>query len=134
MRIATVAALFFLTLSLLASRLATGQSSEQDIESSFRAGQAALRQGDFTRATEEFKKVLALWTQTCLRRRSTWASHTRAYFDYDLAVRHLAKALRERPDLPSLNVIVGMDYLKLGSPEKATPVPRSRIEARPFQP
>src|SRR5450432_4170694 len=54
----TVAALF--ALSWLIPGFATGQSPEQDIESSFRAGQAALRQGDFVRATEEFKRVLAL--------------------------------------------------------------------------
>src|SRR5208282_2547386 len=120
MRIATVAALFFLTLSLLASRLATGQSSEQDIESSFRAGQAALRQGDFTRATEEFKKVLTL-DPNLLEAEVNLGLAYQSLLDYDLAARHLAKALRERPDLPSLNVIVGMDYLKLGSPEKATP-------------
>jgi len=53
-------ALSLLALSLLKPGLATGQSSEQDIETSFRAGQAALRQGDFLRATEQFKKVLAL--------------------------------------------------------------------------
>src|SRR6202453_920334 len=53
-------ALSLLALSLLKPGLATGQSSEQDIETPFRAGQAALRQGDFVRATEEFKKVLAL--------------------------------------------------------------------------
>ena len=29
----------------------------------------------------------------------------------------------ERPNLVGLNVIVGMDYLKLGSPEKAGTVP-----------
>src|SRR5207249_10282930 len=34
-------------------------------------------------------------------------------FEYDLAVRHLAKALRKRPNLLGPTVIVGMDYLKL---------------------
>lgn len=120
MRIATVTASFFLTLSLLAPRFATGQSSEQDVESSFRAGQAALRQGDFTRATEEFKKVLAL-DPSLIEAEVNLGLAYQSLLDYDSAARHLAKALRERPDLPGLNVIVGMDYLKLGSPEKATP-------------
>jgi tetratricopeptide (TPR) repeat protein len=120
MRIATAAAFLFLTLSLLAPRLATGQSSEREIESSFRAGQAALKQGDFTRATEEFKKVLAL-DPNLLEAEVNLGLAYQSLIEYDLAVRHLAKALRERPNLPGLNVIVGMDYLKLGSPEKATP-------------
>ena len=47
--------------------------------------------------------------------------------DYDAAARHLTDALRERPNLPGINVIVGMDYLKLGSPEKAAPYLRACI-------
>ena len=120
MRIGTVTAFLFLTLSVLPPRFATGQSSEQDIESSFRAGQAALREGDFVRATEEFKTVLAQ-DPTLVEAEVNLGLAYQSLFEYDLAVRHLAKALRERPNLPGLNVIVGMDYLKLGSPEKASP-------------
>src|ERR1700726_2043721 len=53
-------ALVLLALSVIVPGFANGQSSEQELERSFRAGQAALRQGDFLRATEEFKKVLTL--------------------------------------------------------------------------
>ena len=101
-------------------RLAPGQSSEQDIETSFRAGQTALRQGDFSRAVEEFKKVLALGPDLVEAEVNLGLAY-QSLLDYETASRHLAHALRERPDLPSLNVIVGMDYLKLGSPEKAAP-------------
>ena len=52
-------------------------------------------------------------------------------FEYDLAVRHLEKALRERPNLLGPTVIVGMDYLKLGSPEKATPFLQQALKLDP---
>src|SRR6266567_4265571 len=113
-------ALSLLTLSLLVPELALAQSSEQDIEISFRAGQAALRHGDFVRATEEFKKVLAL-DPNLLEAQVNLGLAYQSLLDYDAAARYLARALRERPNLPGLNVIVGMDYLKLGSPEKAAP-------------
>jgi tetratricopeptide (TPR) repeat protein len=115
-----VTALFLLTFSVIVPGLATGQSSEQDVEPSFRAGQAALRQGDFVRATEEFKKVLSL-DPNLLEAEVNLGLSYQGLLQYDLAVRHLDKALRERPNLLSLNVVVGMDYIKLGSPEKARP-------------
>ena len=110
---------FLLTLSLL-KPAATAQSSEPDIATPFRAGQAALRQGDFRRAVEEFKKVLAL-EPGLLEAEVNLGLAYQSLLDYDTAVRHLSPALRERPNLPGLNVIVGMDYIKLGSPEKAAP-------------
>jgi tetratricopeptide (TPR) repeat protein len=124
----TVTAL--LALSLLMPGFATGQSSEQDIESSFRAGQAALRQGDFVRATEEFKRVLTL-DPSLIEAEVNLGLAYQSLLDYDSAARHLAKALQERPNLASLNVIVGMDYLKLGSPEKATPFLRQALKLDP---
>ena len=60
MRIKKATAFFLLTFSVIVPGFAARQSSEQEVELSFRAGQAALRQGDFARATEEFKKVLTL--------------------------------------------------------------------------
>jgi tetratricopeptide (TPR) repeat protein len=50
---------------------------------------------------------------------------------YDLAVRYLEKPLRERPNLLSLNVVVGMDYLKLGSPERASPFLQRALKLDP---
>ena len=113
-------AFFFLTLSLLLSAKATGQSSEPDIATPFRAGQAALRQGDFHRAVEEFKKVLAL-QPGLLEAEVNLGLAYQSLLDYEAAIRHLSPALRERPNLSGVNVIVGMDYIKLGSPEKAAP-------------
>jgi tetratricopeptide (TPR) repeat protein len=118
------------TLSLLIPGVALGQSSEQDIETSFRAGQAALRQGDYRRAVEDFKKVLAL-DPTLVEAEVNLGLAYQSLLDYDRAARDLAHALRERPNLPALNVIVGMDYLKLGSPEKAAPYLRHALELDP---
>jgi len=95
-----------------------GQTSEEQIERSFHAGQRALQEGNFTHAVDEFKKVLAL-DPTLLEAQVNLGLAYQSLFEYDLAVRYLAKALRDRPNLPGPTVIVGMDYLKLGSPEKA---------------
>jgi tetratricopeptide (TPR) repeat protein len=113
-------ALALLALSLLMPSGATSQSSEPDIETPFRAGQAALRQGDFSRAVEDFKKVLSLDPDLVEAKVNLGLAY-QSLLDYQAAVRYIAPALRERPDLPGLNVIAGMDYIKLGSPEKALP-------------
>lgn len=120
----TLALLAFL---LLIPRLASGQSSDRDIETSFRAGQAALKRGDFHRAVEEFKKVLAL-DPSLLEAEVNLGLAYQSLLDYDAAAHSLTHALRERPNLPGLNVIAGMDYLKLGSPEKAAPYLRHALE------
>ena len=100
------------------SSAATCQTSEEQIEQFFHAGQRDLQQRDFTGAAEEFKKVLAL-DPTLIEAEVNLGLAYQGLLEYDLAVRHLAKALRERPELVGPTVIVGMDYLKLGSPEKA---------------
>jgi tetratricopeptide (TPR) repeat protein len=125
-----VTAFFLLTSSAIVPGFATGQSSEQDVESSFRAGQAALRHGDFVRATEEFKKVLTL-DPSLLEAEVNLGLAYQGLLQYDLAVRYLDKALRERPNLLGLNVVAGMDYLKLGSPEKASPFLRHALKLDP---
>ena len=126
-------ALSLLVLSLLKPGLATGQSSQQDIETSFRAGQAALRQGDFLRATEQFKKVLAL-DPSLVEAQVNLGLAYQSLLKYDAAVHYLAPALIERPNLAGLNVILGMDYLKLGLPEKAAPYLRRALELNPSSP
>jgi tetratricopeptide (TPR) repeat protein len=119
-----------LALLLLMPQLASGQSSEQEIVTSFRAGQAALKQGDFHRAVEEFKKVLAL-DPSLLEAEVNLGLAYQSLLDYGAAANSLTHSLRERPNLPGLNVIVGMDYLKLGSPEKAAPYLRHALELDP---
>ncbi len=110
---------------------ANGQSSEQDIETSFRAGQAALRQRRFSSCDRrEFKKVLAL-DPSLVEAEVNLGLAYQSLLDYDAAARCLSHALRERPNLLGLNVIVGMDYLKLGSPEKAAPYLQHALELDP---
>jgi tetratricopeptide (TPR) repeat protein len=110
----------FFTLLLLMPPLATAQTSEEQIAVSFHAGQAALRQGDFVRAVEDFKKVLAL-DPNLLEAKVNLGLAYQSLLEYDKAAGYLAQSLRERPNLTGLNVILGMDYIKLGSPEKAAP-------------
>src|SRR5215469_974870 len=96
------------------------QSSEEQIAGHFRLGQQALRQGQFSRAAEEFRQVLAL-DPSLLEAEVNLGLAYHSLSEYELAVRHLAKALAQRPNLLAPNVIAGMDYLKLGSPGKAVP-------------
>ncbi len=122
----------FLLLALwsLAPSFATCQTSEGQVEAFFRAGQEALEQGQFARAAEEFKKVLAL-DPTLLEAEVNLGLAYQSLFKYDLAVRHLEKALRERPNLLGPTIIVGLDYLKLGSPEKAVPFLQRALKLDP---
>lgn len=128
-------AMLFLTLlfSLLANTAAIGQPSPQDVETYFRAGQAALRQGEFARAVDDFKHVLSI-DPTLVEAEANLGLAYQSLLDYGAAATHLARALHERPDLPNLDVIAGMDYLKLGSPDKAIPYLRHALERNPSSP
>ena len=110
--------------------MTTGQTSEDQLERSFRAGQEAMKQGQYARAAEDFKKVLAL-DPNLLEAEVNLGLAYQSLFEYDLAVRNLTKALRERPNLVGPTVIVGMDYLKLGSPEKAVPYLQQALKLDP---
>jgi len=122
--------ILFLTLYAGAPQSASSQSSEDQIAQSFRAGQQALKQGDFARAAEDFKKVLAL-DPNLVEAEVNLGLAYQSLLDYDSAARHLAKALREKPDLLGPTVIAGMDYLKLGSPEKAIPYLQHALKLDP---
>jgi tetratricopeptide (TPR) repeat protein len=114
----------------IAPGFATCQTSEEQIEQYFHAGQQALQQRDFARAAEQFKKVLAL-DPALLEAEVNLGLSYQSLFEYDLAVRHLAKAVRERPNLLGPTVIVGMDYLKLGSAERAIPYLQQALKLDP---
>src|SRR5207253_8721716 len=126
----SVAFALLLAVSSIIPARVSSQTSEAQIEQSFRAGQQALKQGDFTHAAEDFKKVLAL-DPTLVEAEVNLGLAYQSLFEYDLAVRHLSKALRERPNLLGPTVIVGMDYLKLGSPEKAMPFLQRALKLDP---
>ena len=108
---ATVTAALLLALWFIAPRSASCQTPEEQVELSFRAGQQALKQGEFAHAAEDFKKVLAL-DPNLVEAEVNLGLAYQSLSEYHLAVRHLAKALRERPNLLGPTVIVGMDYLK----------------------
>src|SRR2546421_12434759 len=78
--------------------LASCQSSEESVALHFRSGQEALRQGQFARAKEEFKKVLVL-DPTLLEAEVNLGLAYHSLFENDVAERHLTKVLHERPNL-----------------------------------
>jgi len=124
------AASFLLITWLVTPGVAMSQTSEDQLERSFRAGQEAMKQGQFARAAEDFKKVLAL-DPTLVEAEVNLGLAYQSLLEYDLAVGNLTKALRKRPDLVGPAVIVGMDYLKLGSPEKAIPYLQQALKLDP---
>ena len=124
------AALFLVVVWSIFPILAIGQTTEEQVELSFRAGQESMKQGQFARAAEEFKKALAL-DPSLIEAEANLGLAYHSLSEYDLAVRHLTKALRERPNLLGPTVIVGMDYLKLGSPQKAIPFLQSALKLDP---
>lgn len=128
-RMLRAALLLFIAWSI-SPGLATCQNTEEQLEQSFRAGQDALRAGDYVHAAEEFKKVLAI-DPTLIEAEVNLGLAYHSLSEYDLAVRHLSKGLHERPNLLGPSVIVGMDYLKLGSPQKATPFLESALKLDP---
>ncbi|MGO8789537.1 MAG: tetratricopeptide repeat protein [Terriglobia bacterium] len=87
----------------------------------FRAGQAALKQGDLTQAAKEFKKVLDL-DPSLFQARVNLGLVYHALGEFELAANNLSIALRQSSDLPGPTVILGIDYLKLGQTERAIPV------------
>ena len=74
---------------LLLTPSARSQSSEPDIATPFRAGQMALKQGDFRGAVEDFKKVLAL-DPGLLEAEVNLGLAYQSLFDYGTAARFLS--------------------------------------------
>lgn len=128
----SLAALLFLLLVLasLPATTAGAEIPEAQLAAHFRAGQEALRQGEFVKATEEFKQVLAL-DPTLVEAEVNLGLAYQSLLQYEMATRHLTKALRQRPNLPAANLIVGMDYLKLSAPEKAGPYLKQALKLDP---
>jgi len=89
-----------------------------------------MRRGEFAAAAEKFKKVLALDPNLPEAEINLGLAY-QSLFEYDLAISHLTKGLIERPSLVGPTVIVGMDYLKLGSPDKAIPFLQRALKLDP---
>ena len=109
------------------------QTSEEQLEQYFRAGQMAMQQGQFAAAADDFKKVLQL-DPTLVEAQVNLGLAYQELLQYEDAIRYLAKALHARPNLLAPNVIVGMDYLKLGSPEKGIPFLEAALKLDPSNP
>jgi tetratricopeptide (TPR) repeat protein len=126
------AATLALTLALwsIAPRPATCQTIEEQETAHFHAGQEALKQGDLTQATREFKKVLDL-DPSLFQARVNLGLAYHALGEYNLAADNLSIALRQSPNLPGPTVILGIDYLKMGEPEKAIPVLQQALRLEP---
>jgi tetratricopeptide (TPR) repeat protein len=105
-------------------------TDEAQVAAHFRAGQEALKQGELTRATEEFKKVLAL-DPDLVEARINLGLVYHALGEYSHSASNLSIALRERPNLAGPAAILGIDYLKLGAPEKAIPVLQRALRLDP---
>ena len=100
---------------------ATGETLEEQEATHFRAGQAALKQGDLAQAAKEFKKVLDL-DPSLVEARVNLGLVYHALGEFNLAANNLSIALRQSPNLPGPTVVLGIDYLKLGQTDKAIPV------------
>jgi tetratricopeptide (TPR) repeat protein len=122
-----------LLFGLFASSPAPAQTSDDQVDAHFRAGQVALQQGRFVAAIEEFKKVLTL-DPTLVEAEVNLGLAYHSASEYQLAVRHLSKALQQKPNLLGANVIAGMDYVKLGSGEKALPFLQHALKLDPSNP
>jgi len=123
-------ALLLLAVWSFTPHVAASQTSEQSVEQSFRLGQLAMRRGEFATAAEEFKKVLALDPNLPEAEINLGLAY-QSLFEYDLAINHLTRGLRERPTLIGPTVIVGMDYLKLGASDKAVPFLQQALKLDP---
>ena len=121
---------FLLAIWPIGQRPASCQTVEEQVSSHFRAGQEALRQGELTRATEEFRKVLAL-DPNLVEARVNLGLAYHALGEYNLAASNLLTALRQKPDLAGPTLILGIDYLKLGRAEKGIPVLQRALRLEP---
>jgi tetratricopeptide (TPR) repeat protein len=77
----------------MAPAAAKGQSTEEQLERYFRAGQMAMQQEQFAAAVEDFKKVLQL-DPTLVEAQVNLGLACQGLLAYEEATRYLAKALR----------------------------------------
>ena len=92
--------------------------SEQAIVAHFRAGQQAMKSGQFEQAVTEFSKVLRLSPNLVQAQVNLGLAH-HLLGQYGESVAVLAKAARQNPELVPAHLFLGIGYLKLGSHQKA---------------
>ena len=114
----------------IALQPAVCRTVEEQVAEHFRVAQEALRQGELTRATEEFKKVLALDPELVEARINLGLVY-HALGEFNLAATNLSAALQQKPNLAGPATILGIDYLKLGEGEKGIPVLQRALRLEP---
>lgn len=119
-----------ITLGCVSAPPAGAQANEEQEASYFRAGQAALKQGDLTEAAKEFKKVLDL-DPNVVEARVNLGLIYHALGDYNQSASNLSVAVAQRPTLAGPTLILGMDYLKLGQVDKAIPTLQQGLRLDP---
>ena len=117
-------------LGIVAAPPAGAQANEEQEASYFRAGQAALKQGDLTEAAKEFKKVLDL-DPNVVEARVNLGLIYHALGDYNQSASNLSVAVAQRPTLAGPTLILGMDYLKLDQVDKAIPMLQQGLRLDP---
>jgi tetratricopeptide (TPR) repeat protein len=93
-------------------------SSEQAIVAHFRAGQQAMKGGQFELAVTEFSKVLRLSPNLVQAQVNLGLAH-HLLGQYGESVAVLARAAQQKPELAPAHLFLGLGYLKLGSHQKA---------------
>lgn len=112
--------LAFVSVLFIAPALVFSQMSAGDWTALFRAGEQAMRAGEFQSAASDFKKVLAERPGMPEAELNLGLAYN-ALGEYHLAAAQLADAARQRPQLFAAHLFLGIDYLKLGEAAKAIP-------------
>lgn len=121
---------FLVVVWCMAPTLASCATDEAQVAGHFRAGKEALEKGELAQAVEEFKKVLALDPGLVEAEVNLGLAYN-GLGEYKLSASHLTAALRQRPNLPGLGIVLGIDYFKLGSPDKAIPILQKALKSDP---
>ena len=114
-----------------AAQVANPPRSDHDaVASRFRAGQEAMRARRFPEAEAEYREVLAL-VPGLSEARANLGLVLFLQGEYAGSVAELERVIRERPDLSTAHLFLGLGHLKLGAPGKAIPPLEFSLEASP---
>lgn len=120
----------FISVLLIVPGLVFSQASAADWTALFRAGEQAMRAGQFSSAASDFKKVLAQQPGMPEAELNLGLAYN-ALGEYQLAVTQLADAARRRPQLFAAQLFLGLSYLKLGEAAKAIPALEAAVQIDP---
>jgi tetratricopeptide (TPR) repeat protein len=104
---------------------------QQQVVSDFRAGEEAMRSGQYIHAVAEFKAVLHL-DPTLPQARVNLGLADYMLGDYQESAIEFEETLREKPGLLPANLFLGIDYLRLGSADRALPPLQRAVRLAPL--